>query len=230
MKRSHWLSALGIVLCVACSLGAQEKPGTVAALEFQKPKNGMVTQYEAGRKQKAAWHKQQNDPLPLFVWETLSGENTGSYIVGRLSQHWADFDKPAIPDETDLAEFQKVIGAYVDSVTARYYEYMPKVSNPTDAKMPAKFAEILTFYVRYGKESDFRSAIGRVYEGALRTKWPVNYEWYELVKWRTNRSLRTGSAAQQLGGFRGQTRGEALPRHAQRRFWTVGSRFHLGSN
>jgi hypothetical protein len=181
MKRKHWLSAWGIVLCVACSLWAQEKPGTVAALEFQKPKNGMVPQYEAGRKQKAAWHKQQNDPLPLFVWETLSGDNTGTYIVGRLGQHWADFDKPAIPDETDLAEFQKAVGAYVDSVTARYYEYMPKISNPTDAKMPAKFAEILTFYVRYGKESDFRSAIGRVYDAGLKTKWPVNYEWYELA-------------------------------------------------
>jgi hypothetical protein len=160
MKRMQWLSALGIVLLVASSIAAQEKPGTIAALEFQKPKNGMVPQYEAGRKQKAAWHKQQNDPLPLFVWETLSGENTGTYIVGRLGQHWADFDKPAISDETDVAEFQKVVGAYVDSVIARYYEFMPKISNPTDAKMPSKFAEIITFYVRYGKGSDFRSAIG----------------------------------------------------------------------
>jgi hypothetical protein len=141
----------------------------------------MVPQYEAGRKQKAAWHKQQNDPLPLFVWETLSGENTGNYIVGRLGQHWADFDKPAVPDEADLAEFQKVVGGYVDSVVARYYDFMPKVSNPTDAKMPSKFAEIITFYVRYGKESDFRSAISRIYDGTLKTKWPVNYEWYELA-------------------------------------------------
>jgi hypothetical protein len=181
MKRMKWLSALGIVLFVASSMAAQEKPGTIAALDFQKPKNGMVPQYETGRKQKAAWHKQQNDPLPLFVWETLSGENTGTYVVGRLGQHWADFDKPAIPDETDAAEFQKVVGAYVDSVITRYYEFMPKISNPTDAKMPSKFAEIITFYVRYGKGSDFRSAIGRVYDAGIKTKWPVNYEWYELA-------------------------------------------------
>jgi hypothetical protein len=181
MKSNHWLSALGIVLCVACLLGAQEKPATLAALEFQKPKNGMVPQYEAGRKQKAAWHKQQNDPLPLFVWETLSGEDTGTYIVGRLGQHWADLDKPAIPDESDLAEFQKVVGAYVDSVAARYYASMPKVSNPTDSKVPSKFSEIITFHVRYGKEPDFRSAIARVYDATVKTKWPVNYIWYELA-------------------------------------------------
>jgi len=181
MKRNQLLSAVGIMLFAACSLAAQEKPGTIAALEFQKPKNGMVPQYQAGRKQKAAWHKQQNDPLPLFVWETLSGDNTGTYIVGRLGQHWADFDKPAIPDEVDVAEFQKVVGTYVDSVIARYYEFMPKISNPSGAKMPPKFSEIITFHVRYGKGSDFRSAIGRVYEATQKTKWPLNYEWYELA-------------------------------------------------
>src|ERR1700756_5860782 len=116
MKSTKLWMVAGIALCVACSLWAQEKPGTIAALEFQKPKNGMVLQYEAGRKQKAAWHKQQNDPLPLYVWQTLTGEDTGTYIVGRLGQHWADLDKPAISDEADLAEFQKVVGGAVESV------------------------------------------------------------------------------------------------------------------
>ncbi len=182
MKQKQLLSAVGILLFAACSLAAQEKPGTLAGIEFQKPKNGMVPQYEAGRKQKAAWHKEKNDPQPLLVWETLSGDNTGTYLVGRFGQHWADFDKPAIPDETDLAEFQKVVGAYVESVTARYYEFMPKISNPpSGATMPSKFSEILIFQVRYGKGSDFRSAIGRNYEASQKTKWPPNYEWYELV-------------------------------------------------
>jgi len=169
-----------VLLCAVSFLGAQEKPGTIASLEFQKPKNGMVPQYEAGRKQKAAWHKQQNDPLPLYVWEMLSGDSTGTYVVGRLGQHWADFDKPAIPDEADLAEFQKVVGGFVDSIVTRYYEFMPKVSNPTGDKMPSKFAEIITFYVRPGKSSDFQSAIARVNEAGNKTKWPLKYEWYDL--------------------------------------------------
>ena len=114
------------------------------------------------------------------MWETLSGEDTGTYIVGRLGQHWADLDKPAIPDEADLAEFQKVVGSSVESITTRYYELMPKVSNPTADKMPSKFGDIVTFHVRYGKESDFRSAIQRIYDASQKTKWPVNYLWYEL--------------------------------------------------
>src|SRR5277367_852739 len=130
MKRNPLLSACGIVLFVACALAAaQEKAGTLASIDFQKPKSGMVPQYEAGRKQKAAWHKQQNDPQPLLVWETLTGDNTGTYLVGRFGQHWTDMDKPAIPDESDHAEFQKILGNYVDSVVSRYYEFLPKISN-----------------------------------------------------------------------------------------------------
>jgi hypothetical protein len=182
MKRNQLLSVVGITLFVACSLAAQEKPGTLAALEFQKPYNTKLPEYEAGRKQKAAWHKQQKDPQPLLVWETLSGDNTGTFVVGRFNQHWADFDKPAIPDEADLAEFQKVVGPHVESVTARYYDYLPKISNPPSGQtMPTKFAEIIVFQVRYGKGSDFRSAIDRIYEASQKTKWPINYEWYHLV-------------------------------------------------
>src|ERR1017187_9592270 len=114
MRTKKLLSAFAVML-FAFSVVAQEKPGTVAALEFQKPKNGMLTQYEAGRKQKAAWHKEKNDPQPLLVWETLSGDNTGIYLVGRFGQHWTDLDKPAIADADDTAEFQKVLGSYVDS-------------------------------------------------------------------------------------------------------------------
>jgi hypothetical protein len=183
MRRNQLLSSVGIVLFLACSLAAQDKgkPGTLASIEFQKVKISNVPQYEAGRKQKAAWHKQQNDPLPLFVWETISGDDTGTFLVGHFDQHWADYDKPVVTDEADLAEFQKVIGSYVESVTTRYYDFMPKVSNESGDPGPAKFSEIFIYQVRYGKDSDFRSGIERVHEAAIKTKWPVNYGFYQLV-------------------------------------------------
>ena len=71
-------------------MAAQNQPGNLAALEFQTPKNGAVKEYEAGRKQKVDWHKQQKDTQALYVWEIISGDSTGSYIVGHLGQHWAD--------------------------------------------------------------------------------------------------------------------------------------------
>lgn len=181
MRTRTLLSALAVLLFAASWVVAQETPGEVLGLEFQKPKNGMMMQYEAGRKQKADWHKQQKDTEPLFVWQTLTGENTGTYIVGRAGRHWSDFDKPSVSDEADLVEYQKAVAGYVESMVARYYQLMPKVSVPMGGMEPPKYDEIFTFHVRYGKNSDFQSAIGRVYDAAVKTKWPVHYEWYELA-------------------------------------------------
>ncbi|HXT76771.1 MAG TPA: hypothetical protein VN780_10805 [Candidatus Eisenbacteria bacterium] len=181
MIRNKFVCILGFAVLAAVATPAQDKPGTLAPLEFQKPKNGMVKQYEDGRKQKAEWHKQQKDPLPLFVWEVMSGDDTGSYVVGRLNQHWADLDKPAVPDQADLDEFNKVLGPAVQSVVSRYYEYLPKVSSPpADSKM-SKFSEIITYHVRYGKDAEFNTLLAKITEGITKTKWPVNFLWFALA-------------------------------------------------
>ena len=119
MNVKKLLVATAVTLVVAVSGFAQEKPGNIAGLEFQKPKNGMVKQYEEGRKTKAAWHKQQKDTQPLMVWQVISGQSTGTYIVGRVGLHWADMDKPSVPDQADLEEYTKVVAPAVESMTAQ---------------------------------------------------------------------------------------------------------------
>jgi hypothetical protein len=172
----------GIGLLAAVSAAAQAPSGNIAAVESQLPKTGMTQQYEQGRKQKADWHKQQKDPQPLYVFETMTGDNTGTYVVGRFGQHWADFDKPAIPDQADTDEFNKVIGNYVQSVSDRYYEFLPKLSNPdTSTATPSKFTELITFRIHRDKIAEFRAALTKAAEAVQKTKWPVHYEFYELV-------------------------------------------------
>src|SRR5260370_41562989 len=99
----------------------------------------MAREYENGRKQKAEWHKQQKDALPLMVWETISGDHTGTYIVGRLGQHWPDFDKPSVPEQADVEEFHKVSGAYVQSIVTRYYALLPKCIKPLEHPVTSDF-------------------------------------------------------------------------------------------
>lgn len=180
MKFTKLLSICAAVLLLAISAAAQGEPSTVTALEFQTPKNGMIKQYEEGRKAKAAWHKQQKDPQTLFVLQVVAGEQMGSYIVGRSGQHWADLDKPAIPDAADEDEYNKAIAPYVEKRTASYFETMPKVSNPS-TEMGAKYTSATTFRIRYGKGDDFRSAISRMYDAAQKTKWPFHYSWERLA-------------------------------------------------
>jgi hypothetical protein len=178
------LLKLAVTFCAAGFLAAgafaQDKPGTIAGLEFQTPKNGMVKQYEDGRKAKAEWHKQQKDKDPLFVSEVITGEHMGTYIVGRFGMHWADMDKPSVSDAADLAEYEKAIAPYVEKLTASYYEYLPKWSNPS-TDMNAKYIEVVTFHVKYGKGDDFRSAVAKVHEANQKLKTPTHYSWYHLV-------------------------------------------------
>jgi hypothetical protein len=174
--------AFAVVLLAAVSASAQNQPASIASIETQTPKNGMVQQYEQGRKQKADWHKQQKDTQPLYVWEMMSGDSTGNYLVGRLDQHWAGMDKPAIADQADTEEFNKVVGSYVQSVSDRFYEFLPKLSNPdTSSSTPSKYTELITLRIHRDKIAAFRAALARVSEAVKKTNWPVHYEFYELV-------------------------------------------------
>jgi hypothetical protein len=174
--------ALGLCAAGILSVGAlaQEKPGNIAGLEFQTPKNGMVKQYEEGRKAKVEWHKQQKDKDTLLVSEVLTGEHMGSYIVGRFGMHWADLDKPSVPDAADIEQYNKVVAPYVEKLTSAYYELLPKWSNPS-TDMNAKYIEVITFHVKYAKGDDFRSAVARVHEANQKLNVPTHYSWYRLA-------------------------------------------------
>src|SRR5271169_5678296 len=178
IKLTTTLCAVGFLAIGAL---AQDKPGTIAGLEFQTPKNGMVKQYEDGRKAKVEWHKQQKDKDALLVSEVLTGVNTGTYIVGRFGLHWADMDKPSVTDAADLEEYKKVVAPYVDKVTAAYYEFLPKWSNPSADMAPPKYIAVVAFHIRNGKGDDFQSAIAKVHEANQKLKTPTYYSWHRLV-------------------------------------------------
>jgi hypothetical protein len=180
MRLLRVLSLFAMISLASLGAAGQGDTGNVTSLEFQTPKNGMIQQYEAGRKAKAAWHKQQKDPQTLFVLQVLTGEDTGSYVVGEVFQHWADLDKTAVPQQADEEEYTKVIAPYVEKRTASYFESLPKVSSPAQ-DMSAKYTSVTTFHVKYGKGDDFRSAIGRIYDAAKKTNWPFHFRWERLA-------------------------------------------------
>ena len=179
MKLLKLTSALSVLMLLALSAAAQE-PGTIAAIELQTPKNGMLKQYEDGRKQKVEWHKQQKDSQGLFVFQILTGDHTGTYMVARFGQHWADFDKPSVPDADDLAQYQKLIGGSVEGLVTSYWEDLPKWSNPSK-DMNGKYTEVITFHVRFGHGDDFRSAIARAAEARQKMNSQSHVSWHQLV-------------------------------------------------
>jgi hypothetical protein len=172
--------SLAMVFLAAFCAAAQGTPGNLLTAEFQTPKSGMTPQYEQGRKQKADWHKQQKDPSALLVFETISGERTGTYVVVRGGLHWADLDHPSVPEAADDEEYNKAVGPYVASFQDSYYELLPKFGRDT-SPLPPQYQELLTIRVKPGRTADFTSAIARISEAERKANSSTVVEIYELV-------------------------------------------------
>jgi hypothetical protein len=180
MRITRSLAVCTIAGAAVFAAAAQQKPANVMSIEFQTPKFGMTQQYEAGRKTKAGWHKEKKDPRPLFVWEIMTGPQTGTFVVGGTLVHWADLDNPPISEEVDVAEWEKVIGSSVQSLITHYYTYMPEMSHPGEGMMPSKYATVLTFNIRMGKTQGFLADMKRITGAINKTKWPAHYRFYGL--------------------------------------------------
>jgi hypothetical protein len=50
---------------------------------------------------------------PLLVWEIRRGDHPGTYVVGRVGQHWAYFDEPVLPYKADLEADEKAVAPCV---------------------------------------------------------------------------------------------------------------------
>jgi len=170
-----------VFMAAASSTSAQTNPGNIVAVESQTPKSGMKQQYEQGRKQKADWHKQQKDPSALLVFEIVSGQDTGTYLVSRGGLHWADLDHPAVPEAADDEEYNKAVGPYVASLTDSYYQLMPKMGNPDTSPLPSKYGEVEIIRVKPGKTGDFRTAVAKISEAERKANPSVHVEIYELL-------------------------------------------------
>src|ERR1039458_424762 len=150
MRLGKALAVITFAGAAVFTLGAQQKPAHIMGIEFQTPKNGMTKQYEAGRKAKAEWHKSQKDPRPLFIWETMTGEHTGSYIVGQPAVTWKEMDN------------------------------QPDLSWPGTATMPPKYSEVVTFNVHQGKTDAFVADLKKITAAISKAKWGSNYNVYSL--------------------------------------------------
>ena len=86
------LAVCCFLLSVPASVLAQSSPQTVSEVHVSTPKPGMSAQWEAGRKAHCAFHAAQKDTWPIFTWQIMTGERSGSYITTSPGHQWSDFD------------------------------------------------------------------------------------------------------------------------------------------
>ncbi len=177
--------AVAVLFAVAAVLPVMAQDvGHVAEIHTNRVKPGMTQQYEAGRKKHMGWHKSQKDAWSWYVWEVVTGESTGSYVVGTFQHQWKDFDGRDKFNEADTADAQASMGASLASSPTSYYLHRADLSGGPEVFPPAtKMISVVHFMVKPEGINDFIDGVKKVGEAFKKTNTQMSgtNHWYQLL-------------------------------------------------
>ena len=169
---------MGLCFLLLPNLPAQVK-GNIVWAEYQKP--GVAkAQYEAVRKQLQKWHGEQDYPLPVYVWEVVSGERTGQYLIAVSVEDWEVFDRTQVPAAMGKMSPVNRLEAVTASVHTFFMDHLIEVSRSADSKTPAAMTVLRYYKIAYGKWGEFYNLLRKFKEAADVGEWPVRYSWFSV--------------------------------------------------
>lgn len=172
--RTRSVALVTLFALAAVLSGWAQNAGKVAAIHSNRVKPGMTTQYETGRKKHMAWHKGQKDPWSWYVWEVLTGEGTGSYVVGTFQHQWKDFDGREKFDRADTADAMASMGSSLAGEQMSYYIYRDDLSSgPEVMPPPTPLISITHYMLKPDGTNDFVEGVKKIREGAMKTSYPM---------------------------------------------------------
>jgi hypothetical protein len=158
--------------------------GNLVEIHINKVKPGMTRQYEAGRKKHMTWHQRQNDAWAWHTFEILTGEDTGSYVVGTFGHNWRDLDDRTKFEAEDSADAIAHMGSSLESEMQSYYLYRADLGPAAPpSPQPSPMASVTHFMLAPDGLNDFVESVKKVTEGIKKTNYPMNgaNRWYQLV-------------------------------------------------
>jgi hypothetical protein len=185
MRQHLTVLAVSAAVLAASALHAEEPAGTVARVEYFKPKPGMTAQFEAARKEHNAWHREHADRWAWVTWEIATGKRAGQYVTGTFDHRWADLDAREPFDAEDTANALSTMGPSLEGSEARIYTVIPQASHGEAESEPAPLAQVTYYHVNPAGVSEFGAAIRSLKEAADKANWPVSFTWYHLVSGAT---------------------------------------------
>jgi hypothetical protein len=177
-------AVLGTLFTLAAAIPAlAQQPGKVAEIHFNHIKPGMTQQYETGRKKHMAWHKGQNDTWSWYTWQVVTGQGTGSYVVGTFGRNWKDLDDRKKFNEADGADAQANMGASLAGEEMGYYLYRSDLSLGQETFPPTPLISVTHFMLKQDGVNDFVDAVKKVGDGIKKTNYPLAgaTRWYQLA-------------------------------------------------
>lgn len=101
-----------IGLTIAATALAQSS-GDIAYFHVNRVKSGMTAQYETARKRHSVWRQKLQDKWSFHVWQIVSGEASGTYMVCSFGHTWKEVD-----------ESDQLVGGEEDDSAAKVEPYL----------------------------------------------------------------------------------------------------------
>jgi hypothetical protein len=179
MRRTVSLSVAMSLSLLALPAVGQDEGANVAAIYCSEVQPGQQARFEEGVKKHVDWHRKQNDTWTWNAWSVETGPDTGNYCAGTFGHKWEDFDKPAVSEEADMADYSATVLPFVKKTEGSFWVALPKVSRP--AAEPTPMSSVVFFHVRYGMNDEFDYLIGEFTKAIEQTKMPWHYTWVRLA-------------------------------------------------
>ena len=174
--------AVVALACIGVSVRAEEKPDRLAWIEHVKAKPDMEAQLEEAGKKHFTWHKRQGDTWSIYLWQVITGDDAGDYILGTFGHTWKDYDARETFNAADEKDAMASVGPFVQSDTPSIWRYLEDVSRPGDmVGGPAKFSQLTHYFVKPSKISAFMDALKVIKSALDEAKFPVHSNWYALA-------------------------------------------------
>ena len=158
-----------LILAVALSLvavalpAAAQNENVAGMLVHVTPKEGMKAQWEEGTKKHMAFHREKGDTWQWFVWEIVSGQYAGEFVVGTFEHTWADFDNRPVDLAEDVANRKMNSEAYVKAANIKYITDLPGHSvPPAEGAGPSKMVSLVTVYAKPDKAEAYVNAVSKI--------------------------------------------------------------------
>jgi hypothetical protein len=170
------------LLLVPGSIVAQSSPRMVSEVHVSTPKPGMTAQWEAGRKAHSAFHAAQKDTWPVYTWQIMTGDRSGSYITATPGRHWSEFDARQAFLKIDAPDIAKNLTPYNASTSMIYYVYRDDLSLTKPPATPAMMRTTTYYTVIPAHANDFTATVKKINDAIQKTNTSSRpSRWYALA-------------------------------------------------
>ncbi len=155
---------------------AQAQMNNLARMYFVTATPGHGAQLETAIKEHAQWRKQSGDPWTWMVYQIVSGEHLGDFVIRSGDHSWADFDAYDAGFGTKGgAHWEEHVMPHVASITGTI-----NVVDTTNVRWPEDQSKInllavYTYHLKPGKEQAFTQAVGKIHKAIVEHKYPTYY-------------------------------------------------------